>query len=74
MRYLVVLENGPTSVGAYVPDLPGCVAVGETVEEVTGLIREAIDREYLVFFEHDPHIAAGYIRERDGKRFVEQVL
>jgi methylmalonyl-CoA epimerase len=38
------------------------------------LIREAIDREYLVFFEHDPHIAAGYIRERDGKRFVEQVL
>ena len=38
------------------------------------LIREAIDREYLIFFEHDPQIAAGYIRERDGKRFVEQVL
>jgi methylmalonyl-CoA epimerase len=38
------------------------------------LIRDAIDREYLVFFEHDPHIAAGYIREREGKRFVEQVL
>jgi len=38
------------------------------------LIRDAIDREYLVFFEHDPHVAAGYIRERDGKRFVEAVL
>ena len=38
------------------------------------LIREAIDREYLVFFEHDPHIAAGYIRERAGKRWVEQVI
>ena len=38
------------------------------------LIREAINREYLVFFEHDPHVAAGYIRERDGKRFVEPVL
>jgi methylmalonyl-CoA epimerase len=38
------------------------------------LIREAIDREYLIFFEHDPHIAAGYVRERDGKRFVEPVL
>src|SRR3954463_2094500 len=38
------------------------------------LIRDAIDREYLIFFEHDPHIAAGYIRERDGKRWVEQVL
>jgi predicted RNase H-like HicB family nuclease len=39
----VVIEHGPTSYGAYVPDLPGCVAVGETVEEVTVLIREAIE-------------------------------
>jgi methylmalonyl-CoA epimerase len=37
-------------------------------------IRDAIDREYLVFFEHDPFVAAGYIRERDGRRWVEQVL
>jgi methylmalonyl-CoA epimerase len=37
-------------------------------------IRDAIDREYLVFFEHDPLVAAGYIRERNGKRFVDQVL
>jgi methylmalonyl-CoA epimerase len=37
-------------------------------------IREAIDREYLIIFEHDPLIAAGYIREKDGKRYVEQVL
>jgi methylmalonyl-CoA epimerase len=37
-------------------------------------IREAIDREYLIFFEHDPLVAAGYIREKDGKRFVERVL
>lgn len=42
-RYAVVIEHGPTSYGAYVPDLPGCVAVGETVEEVTELIREAIE-------------------------------
>jgi predicted RNase H-like HicB family nuclease len=42
-RYAVVIEQGPTSYGAYVPDLPGCVAVGETVEEVTELIREAIE-------------------------------
>jgi methylmalonyl-CoA epimerase len=39
-----------------------------------GFMREAIDREYLVFFEHDPLVAAGFIRERDGKRWVEQVL
>ena len=38
-------------------------------------IREAIDREYLIFFEHDPHVAAGYIREdARGRRYVEQVL
>jgi methylmalonyl-CoA epimerase len=36
-------------------------------------IREAIDREYLVLFEHDPQVAAGYIREKGGKRYVEQV-
>lgn len=43
MRYLVVLEQGPTSFGAYVPDLPGCVAVANTRDEVMGLIREAIE-------------------------------
>jgi glyoxylase-like metal-dependent hydrolase (beta-lactamase superfamily II) len=37
-------------------------------------VREAIAREYLVFFEHDPEIAAGHIRERDGRKFVERVL
>jgi predicted RNase H-like HicB family nuclease len=42
MRYGVVIEKGENSYGAYVPDLPGCVAVGETVEEVDQLIREAI--------------------------------
>ena len=43
MRYAVVIERGDNSWGAHVPDLPGCVAVGETREEVVHLIREAID-------------------------------
>jgi len=42
MRYLVVIEKGPTSWGAYVPDLPGCVAAAESREELLKLIREAI--------------------------------
>ena len=42
MSYAVVIEKGETSYGAYVPDLPGCVAVAETREEVEALIREAI--------------------------------
>lgn len=43
MRYLVVVEEGTNSFGAYVPDLPGCVAAGETRDEVLALIREAIE-------------------------------
>ena len=43
MRYLVVVEKGATSFGAYVPDLPGCVAAGKTRDEVLALIREAIE-------------------------------
>ena len=43
MKYAVVMEKGDKSFGAYVPDLPGCVAVGETRGEVISLIREAIE-------------------------------
>ncbi|TAE57919.1 MAG: type II toxin-antitoxin system HicB family antitoxin [Nostocales cyanobacterium] len=43
MRYTVVIEKGNTSYGAYVPDLPGCVAVGETLAEVQQMIVEAIE-------------------------------
>ena len=43
MRYLVVVEKGPSSFGAYVPDLPGCIAVGETRDEVLTSIHEAIE-------------------------------
>jgi methylmalonyl-CoA epimerase len=46
----------------------------ETLAFKQRFIREAIEREYLIFFEHDPLVAAGYIRERDGRRYVEQVL
>jgi predicted RNase H-like HicB family nuclease len=43
MKYLVVIEQGPSSYGAYVPDLPGCIAVGETRDETLELIHEAIE-------------------------------
>ncbi len=43
MRYMVVIEKGEKSFGAYVPDLPGCVAVAETEKEVKQLIQEAIE-------------------------------
>jgi predicted RNase H-like HicB family nuclease len=42
VKYLLLIEKGPTSFGAYVPDLPGCVAVAKTRRKVKQLIREAI--------------------------------
>ncbi len=43
MRYAVIFEKSATGYGAYVPDLPGCVAAADTVEEIRQLIREAIE-------------------------------
>lgn len=43
MRYMVVIEQGPSSFGAYVPDLPGCIAAAETEQEVLKLIQETIE-------------------------------
>lgn len=43
VRYVVILEQGENGFGAYVPDLPGCVAVGETKDEALRLIQEAIE-------------------------------
>ena len=42
LDYVVIIEKGETGYGAYVPDLPGCAAAGETIDEVRQLIREAI--------------------------------
>lgn len=43
MKYTIIIEKGKNSYGAYIPDLPGCVAVGESEEEVKVLIKEALE-------------------------------
>ena len=43
MRYAIVIEKSEKNYGAWAPDLPGCVAVGDSVEEVERLMREAIE-------------------------------
>ncbi len=43
MQYMIVIEKTDENYGAYVPDLPGCVAVAETQTELRKLIREAIE-------------------------------
>jgi predicted RNase H-like HicB family nuclease len=43
MKYTVIYEKGPASWGAYVPDLPGVIAVGDSRDEVERLIQEAVE-------------------------------
>jgi predicted RNase H-like HicB family nuclease len=43
MKYMVVIEEAESGFGAHVPDLPGCIAAGETREEVLKLIKEAME-------------------------------
>lgn len=43
MKYAVVVEKSETGYGAYIPDLPGCIAAGDSREEVVGLIHDAIE-------------------------------
>lgn len=66
MRYAIVVEKGPASYGAYVPDLPGCVAAAETRGEVLKLIREAIEFHIQAMHEEglavpEPSSSAEYV-------------
>ncbi|HZU01028.1 MAG TPA: type II toxin-antitoxin system HicB family antitoxin [Ktedonobacteraceae bacterium] len=65
-RFLVIIEKGDTSYGAYCPDLPGCVAVGRTREEVEQNMREAIAMHIQGMIEENepiplPHNDAEYM-------------
>ena len=79
---MVIIESGGKA-AAFVADLipttahvPNAWIMGfdlypmDTLAAKNAFVREAIDRDMLIFFEHDPAIAAGYIREEDGKRRV----
>ncbi len=69
MKYAIVIEKGESSWGAYVPDLPGCVAAGDTRDEVVRLIKEAIEF-HLEGLREDgdtiplPHSEADYVEIR----------
>ena len=55
-EYVVVVEKSETGFGAYVPDLPGCVAVGETREQTLQLVREAIELHVASLREAGEHV------------------
>jgi methylmalonyl-CoA epimerase len=65
----------PTSVHVPDPWLMGYdLYPMDTLAFKRAFAREALEKEYLIFFEHDPSMAAGYLREKNGKRFVERVI
>ena len=43
MRYAIIIEKGERNYSAYLPDLPGCIAAGKTIEEVRRLMSEAVE-------------------------------
>jgi predicted RNase H-like HicB family nuclease len=65
-RYAIVVEQAGANYAAYVPDLPGCVATGETVEETERLLREAMELHLAGLREDglpipDPSSVVGYL-------------
>jgi predicted RNase H-like HicB family nuclease len=65
-KYAIVIERGENNLSAYVPDLPGCITTGGSIEEIERNIREAIELHLEGLREDgepipDPHTAVGYI-------------
>ena len=57
-KYAIVIEHGPNNVSAYVPDLPGCITTGQTIDEINGNIAEAIQLHIEGLLEDGDPIAA----------------
>jgi len=65
-KYAIVIEQGPNNLSAYVPDLPGCITTGRTVEEIERNVREAIELHLDGLREDgepipEPHTAVAYV-------------
>jgi predicted RNase H-like HicB family nuclease len=65
-KYAIVIEQGENNLSAYVPDLPGCITTGRTVEEIESNMREAIELHLDGLREDgepipDPHTAVAYV-------------
>ncbi|MGH9662368.1 MAG: type II toxin-antitoxin system HicB family antitoxin [Bryobacteraceae bacterium] len=65
-KYAIVIEQGESNFSAYVPDLPGCITTGRTVEEVERNIREALELHLEGLREDgepipEPHTAVAYV-------------
>ena len=66
MKYLVIYERTPNGYGAYLPDIPGCIAAGDTLEETRSLIRSACEMHLEAMREDgdpipEPSTQSGYL-------------
>ena len=79
MKYVVVFAESSNGFGAFVPDLPGCVAAADTYEETKEMIREAIEFHIEAYVEDDEALPAHTcvdaavveVNVPDGARFAE---
>jgi predicted RNase H-like HicB family nuclease len=65
-KYAIVIEQGDNNLSAYVPDLPGCITTGRTLDEIQHNIREAIELHLCGLREEglpipEPHTAVSYV-------------
>ena len=65
-KYAIVIEKGENDLSAYVPDLPGCITTGRTLEEMDRNVREAIELHLEGLREAgepipEPHITVAYV-------------
>jgi predicted RNase H-like HicB family nuclease len=65
-KYAIVIEQGPNNLSAYVPDLPGCITTGRSVEEIERNMREAIELHLEGLREDgesipEPHTSVTYV-------------
>ncbi len=71
-KYAVVIEQGENNWSAYVPDLPGCVTTGRTIDEIERNIREAIEMHLAGLREDgdpipEPHTAVAYVDLQEAR-------
>jgi len=69
-KFAIVIEEGEENLSAYVPDLPGCITTGRTVDEIERNMREAIELHLSGLRENgepvpEPHTAVGYVELQD---------
>ena len=74
LKFAVVYERTPDNYGAYAPDLPGCVSVGETWEEVRAMMQEAIAFHIEAMFEHGEPLPEPHTSLDEAAAFHEKIL